>query len=440
MFSRRNRRRPKSPVVLEAWELLDSGDVPGALRRLRSGTDGLPLGEVALVAARAAESAGFDDLRQAAEALAARPDDAKALYDFGYACVERGVSYLAVPALREVLRTHPDAGGVVRELVSAYEREGRHAEAVELLGRYEGSLAPWPDRYLLVYNALMAGDLELARRQRTLLPDPEDPQWLPARRRQDRMLQRAAAVAPTSPLDLSDLRGWQYVIGGSVLGTISPYGFGAGMNGRFAWLQDTPELCLRGLLRLRTLLEAADLRPRSVSLLPDRDSEVLGLAAAALLGLPAEPFEVGREDTVVIAYDLNGLLDTPEGPGLLEQLHERARGEVLHEHASCWTDAPVVAADSVALLHQSAAAPWGERLRVGEDGEVGREPADGRPADRIAEDILAADPAPDEGDGETPDDPDEAFSAFVTAVHDTWLQGERTALRSSGPVPSGRFA
>jgi hypothetical protein len=435
MFSRRN-RRPKTPAVLKAWELLDSRDVSGALRQLRSDTDSLPLGEVALVVARAAETAGFDDLRQAATALAARPEEAKAQYDYGYACVERGVSYLAVPALREVLRTNPGALGVMRELVSAYEREGRHTEAVELLGRYEGEFAPWPDLYLLVHNALMSGDLELARSRHALLGDPGDPQWLPARQRQTRMLERAAAAAPR---DLSDLRGWQYVIGGTILGTLSPYGFGAGMNGRFAWLQDTPEQCLRGLLRLRTLLAAAEAGPRSVSLLPDRDSQILGLAAAGLLGLPAEPFEPGREDTVVIAYDLTAL-EEPGHEVLLEQLNQRVPGQVLHEHASCWTNAPVVTADSVALLHQSVTAPWGERLRVGEDGEVGREPADERPAARVAEDILAADPKPDEGDGETPADPDEAFAGFVTAVRGTWLRGERTALMSSGPVPSGRFA
>ncbi|MET9732634.1 hypothetical protein ABZZ79_18900 [Streptomyces sp. NPDC006458] len=387
--------------------------------------------------ARAAEAAGFDDLREAATELAARPDLAKAQYAYGYACVERGVSYLAVPALREVLRTNPDALGVMRELVSAYEREGRHADAAELLGRYEDRFVPWPDRYLLVYNALMAGDLGLARRQHALLGDPEDPQWQPPRQRQTRMLERAAATA--TALDLSDLRGWQYVIGGTVLGTLSPYGFGAGMTGRFAFLQDTPEQCLRGLLRLRTLLAAAELRPRSVSLLPDRDSRILGLATARVLGLPAEPFAPDREDTVVIAYDLNGLLDTPEGSEVLQQLHERAPGQVLHEHASCWTDAPPVTADSVALLHQSAVAPWGERMAVGDDGTPGREPADERPEERIAEEIVGADPLPDEGDGETPADLDEAFAGFVTAVRGTWLRGERTALRSSGPVPSGRF-
>ncbi|MBO7941494.1 hypothetical protein JTP77_037185, partial [Streptomyces sp. S9] len=81
-------------------------------------------------------------------------------------------------------------------------------------------------------------------------------------------------------LDGTDLRGWQFVLGGTILGTLSPYGFDAGMAGRYAWLQDSPEQCLRGLLRLKAVLEAAGTRPASVSLLPDRGSRILGLAAA----------------------------------------------------------------------------------------------------------------------------------------------------------------
>jgi hypothetical protein len=51
----------------------------------------------------------------------------------GYACIERGVGYLAIPALREVVRTHPQAAGPRRELVTAYEDQDRHGEAVDLL-------------------------------------------------------------------------------------------------------------------------------------------------------------------------------------------------------------------------------------------------------------------------------------------------------------------
>lgn len=438
MFSRRN-RRPKTPQLLKAWEALDEGDIPAALRQLRHGIDDLPLGEVALVVARAAGAAGFDDLHTAADALAARPAHPQALYDFGYACVERGVPYLAVPALREALNHAPGSAAVLRELVSAYEREGRHHEAVAVLAAREKQLAGWPDRYLLAYNAVLAGDLALARRQHALLPEPDDAMWLPARDRQRRMLERAASAGPVSPLDPTDLRGWQYVIGGTVLGTLSPYGFDAGMTGRYAWLQDSHDQCLRGLLRLKAVLDAAGVRPTSVSLLPDRGSRILGLAAAEVLGLPTEPFAPGRADTVVVAYDLNEIAAAERGPDILGGLFERAPGQVLHEHASNWTDPPAVTADSVTVLHQSATAPWEGQLRADDDGNVERGAPDERPEEEIAAQILAADPSPDEGDGETPADPVERLTDFVTAVRDTWLRGDRAGLNSSGPVSSSRF-
>ncbi|MFF3835793.1 hypothetical protein ACFYXX_34100 [Streptomyces sp. NPDC002458] len=437
MFSRRN-RRPRSPDLAAAWERLDGGDVPGALLELRR-APAAPLGEVAAVVGRAAEAAGFDDLRKAAAALAAHPDRVRPLYDYGYACVERGVSYLAIPALREALRLAPDSVGLLRELVSAYEREGRHRDAVEALLAHEDGLGDWPDRYLLVFNAVLAGDLELARRHHARLGAPADDVWLGARDRQNRVLERAASAGPASPLDHSDLRGWQYVMGGTVLGTLSPHGYDAGMTGRYAWFQDSHDQCLQGLLRLQAVLAAAGVRPRSVSLLPDRGSRILGLAAAEVLGLPALPFEEGREDTVVIAYDLDDTACHEEGPDVIAQLLRRAPGQVLHEHASCWTDPPAVAADSVTLLHQSVVAPWGEILRLGDDGGAERGEADGRPEAEIAADIVGADPTPDGGDGETPADPVEKLTDFVAAVRGTWLRGDRAGLRSSGPVASSRF-
>ncbi|MEU9058647.1 hypothetical protein AB0D13_07070 [Streptomyces sp. NPDC048430] len=437
MFSRRN-RRPTSPELAAAWECLDGGDVPGALRRLRQAPSA-PLGEVATVVGRAAGAAGFDDLRQAAAALAAHPDRVRPLHDYGYACVERGVPYLAIPALREALRLAPGSSGTLRELVSAYEDEGRHREAADALLAHEDGLADWPDRYLLVFNAVLAGDLELARRQHARLPGPAEDVWLGARDRQNRVMERAATAGPVSPLDHSDLRGWQYVMGGTVLGTLSPHGYDAGMTGRYAWFQDSHDQCLQGLLRLKAVLEAAGARPASVSLLPDRGSRILGLAAAEVLGLPAEPFVAGREDTVVIAYDLDGAARAAQGPDVIRQLLHRVPGQVLHEHASCWTDPPGVAADSVTLLHQSVVPPWGETLRMGDDGEAERSEADGRPEAEIAADIVGADRTPDGGDGETPADPVEKLTDFVSAVRGTWLRGDRAGLRSPGPVTSSRF-
>lgn len=79
----------------KAQGLLASGDVSGLLRLLRADGGALPLGEVVRLAAEAARLAGFDDLARAAAAVAGGGDgsgaeDARTLYDFGYACIERG--------------------------------------------------------------------------------------------------------------------------------------------------------------------------------------------------------------------------------------------------------------------------------------------------------------------------------------------------------------
>jgi len=96
----------------EAQGLLASGDISGLLRQLRAHGGALPLGEVARLVAEAARLAGFDDLAQAAAAVAgsgdgSSPRDARVLYDFGYACLERGAGYLAVRPLARALDLAP---------------------------------------------------------------------------------------------------------------------------------------------------------------------------------------------------------------------------------------------------------------------------------------------------------------------------------------------
>ncbi len=423
----------ESADLAKARELVEAGDVPGALRQLRFRADSLPVAAVAGVVGRAASITGFDDLAGAAAALVEAPDQPQALFDYGYACIERGVSYLAIPPLSTALRQVPDSHVLRVELVTALEDEGRHAEAVAVLQEQDGDLQAWPDRYLLAYNALMAGDVALAGASLRGLPMPDDERWLPAHDRLRRMLDRAAVAQTVSALDHEDLRGWHFVLTGGVLSTLSPHAFEAGMTGRYAYLQDSVESCSHGLHRLRTILEASGRRPRTVSLLADRDSRILGLAAADLLGVPAEPFAADRPDTVVVAYGLGEIDDD-----VAALLQDRAPGQVLYEHAGCWTEPAAVSADVSTLRAQVATPPWGERLRMS-DGGAERVPADDRPEEEWAAEILGADPAPDPGDGETPPDPDAALIAFVSGVRGGWLAGPRERVRSTGPVRSSRF-
>ncbi|MER7584526.1 hypothetical protein [Kitasatospora sp. NPDC097691] len=442
----------------EAWELFESGDSQGTMRVLRSAADRLPPAETAPLVAELAKGAGFEDLAEASTALAAGPERADRLYAYGYACVERGIDAVGVPALREALRLveappapaartglfrrkpKPQAGPqlglrkVLLELVSALEGCERHTEALAVLREHDARLGDWPDRYLTVYNALMAGRISLAREVYEALSAPEGV-WVGPEQRVGRMLERAAALPPSGD---QDLRGWHYVLTGGLLTTLSPHGFDQGMAGRWAYLQDDFGHCHYGLERLRTVLAATGRKPASVALLADRGSRALGLAAAQLLGVPAAPYRPdmpGTPDVLVVAYDLNEC-----DPAEVAQLHERAPGRLLFEHATCWTDPPAVTADISTLLGQIVNAPWEPGLQFGEDGEAQEAGPDERSAEELAEAILAATPTAPEGDGQTPPDEDDTLTAFATRATGWPATGPRDRIRSAGPVRSSRFA
>ncbi|MFE3874236.1 tetratricopeptide repeat protein [Kitasatospora sp. NPDC059146] len=439
----------------EARELFESGDPQGSMRVLRSAADRLPPAEVAPLLAGLARGAGFEDLAQASTALAARPGDAERLYDYGYACVERGIDAVAVPALREALRlvqappaaavrtglfrrraksqAAPQLGlrKVLLELVSALEGCERHGEALAVLREHDERLGDWPDRYLTVYNALMDGRIPLAREVFGAMSAPEGI-WVGPGQRVGRMLERAAELPP---VDGRDLRGWHYVLTGGLLTTLSPHGFEQGMTGRWAYLQDDFGHCHHGLERLRAVLAATGRTPDSVALLADRGSRALGLAAARLLGVPAAPFRPGTPGALVVAYDLNEC-----DPAVVAQLNERAEGQLLFEHATCWTDPPAVTADVSTLLGQIVNAPWEPGLQFGEDGEPAEAGPDRRSAEELAEAILAAAPEAPEGDGGTPADPDAVLTAFAARAVGWPAAGPRDRVASAGPVRSSRFA
>ncbi|MFK0017650.1 hypothetical protein [Streptomyces sp. NPDC091027] len=434
----------------KAWELFESGDSHGSMRVLRSAADRLPPAETAPLVAELAKGAGFEDLAEAATALTARPGEAERLYAYGYACIERGIDAMAVPALREALglvRAQPDAPvrtglfrrkptsqlglrRVLLELVSALEACERHTEALAVLREHDARLDDWPDRYLTVYNALMCGQILLAREVYEALSAPEGV-WVGPGQRVGRMLERAAMLPP---VDEQDLRGWHYVLTGGLLTTLSPHGFDQGMSGRWAYLQDDFGYCRYGLERLLAVLAATDRRPASVGLLADRGSRALGLAAAQLLGVPAAPYQPGTPGVLVVAYDLNEC-----DPAVVAQLHERADDELLFEHATCWTDPPAVTADVSTLLGQIVSAPWEPGLRFDEDGGPQEAEPDQRSAEELAEAILAAAPTAPEGDGRTPPDAEDSLMAFATRAAIRPATGPRDRIRSAGPVRSSRF-
>ncbi len=308
--------------------------------------------------ARVSEALEVENLTGAALAAARAPAEVDVLYDLGYELVELGLPDVAATVLMRAHRAAPQHVEVLTELACALEGNLCYRAMVEVFAAAgEARRASFMCRYFYAFGAAMSGDLALAWRLAPELdPDPEDSGQIAMVRRIGDMVERAALVAEVTPLDETDLRGWHWVTQGSVLLSLSPHGQDEGMNGRWAYTDDSIERCRGSIERLGEALERLDMQPQRILAPLDQRSDVLARAVAAYLGVPMATLvevEPGPGDLAVV-YDLLELDD--ESYGVLAA----DRRVLLFAHATCWTEAYPIAADFTTVLYQYHEPAWDE--------------------------------------------------------------------------------
>ncbi|PTL81608.1 hypothetical protein [Vitiosangium sp. GDMCC 1.1324] len=400
--------------------------------------------------ARIAASLAGEELADIIRKAAHAPKDAQALYYLGYQLIEQKLYGIAATPLARAHRLVPRQEPLLLEFITALEGAGHHEAAVETLHTLPRLVeSSFMCRYRLAYNAIMSGDLEEPRRlvlglqallARIPPEDPNAPHYPAMAERIRQMLARAEALQAVTPLDSSDLRGWHFVVTGGVLLHLSAHGWEAGMNGRYAFVQDSVSTCLEGIRRVEAVLsQTGRLLPR-VFILPERYSAILGHATARVLGVPAEPWPEQGSDApgLVVAYDLMNL-----EPPLLKTLQPHRPGQVLWSHATQWTEELPFTADLTTFMYQMNFAPWGERLRLDPDARPGERtpPAEG-PVEELAQGVISAKLSEDALE----DLP--VLSRLVAAMGSLKdaaagglfvQQGLRRRHLSDSPVKSGRF-
>jgi hypothetical protein len=371
------------PAVRQrAIDALEAGDARGAFGAVRqvlgypTALDESQWPEAMAVFARIASAIVGEEWAGHVRAVADAPSDVRALYKLGYELIEQSLHSIAAAVLDRANRLAPEQQPIVSELVSALEDAGLNERACQVLRESPRVLGADPlCQYLLGFNALMTADLRTPRDVLAGAPasvqQDERLGYMFGQLRQ--MLDRADAllIAGASKLDDRDLRGWHFVINGSALLHLSPYGFDAGMNGRYAYIQDSASACHEAVQRLAAVLNEwqaalSAALPRRIFLLPDRESAALGTAAARVLGVPAEawPVEGCAEPGLIVAYDLGKVPDE-----VLRTFREHRAGQLLWGHAACWTRAGPISADLVTYLYQVNLSPWEPgRLKVGAKG------------------------------------------------------------------------
>ncbi len=421
-------REKTTEYLSQAAQALSENDPQGAARWLRFASQDPALqGDEQAFEGLLTSVAGIGgqmqmaDLEQKAQgALSGSP---QALYDLGYQLIEVGLPKVAVPVLQRLNEGLPGKKAVVSELACALERSGRHGEAKELLATSPAILEDFWMRYLLVFNAFCAGDIETARAHLPQLKSGEMNQ-VAAGARVQAMSDRARSLEG-EPVDLRD---WQYILNGTLLIHLSPFGFNEGMSGRYAYGGDSVVSIRRDLDRLIGLLDAQGKRPKVVYSLPEQGSRIVAGALARALSVPVVPWsEHDSREGLVAVYALK---DLPEQQKQLSEGMNSLFARVLH-----WTDPPGVVPEYTGLLAQTWVAPWGEGLRI-EEGKTVQKPASREPDAHWIQEILGADPTDEASEGEeiAPRDTLAELLAFGARAI-----GSPSDMFEEGPIRSSRF-
>jgi hypothetical protein len=386
------------------------------------------------VLARIFVAMGYRELAERAAHVSVTPLEPDGLYELGYQLIEEGLPAIASTVLTRCLALAPGTEQVITELVASLERNLAYGDARRVLEAQPALLdESFLCRYLHAFNAVMSGELAAARADLPRLIAVEDVEDVMVDRISGMVGRADRAAGAGARLDGKDLRGWHYVISGGVLAHLSPHGFDEGMHGRYAWLQDSHALVRLGLERLRAALAVWDADVPCVYAPPGRDHEIVGEAAARLLGLPRAPWPaVGLPAPgLVVAYDLVSL-----GRREIEQLLERRPGQVLFAHVTPWTEDTVIAADVTTLLGQRVVPAWESQLVFDHaSGKAAPGATDERDAAAIGAAIAAADPLPSE-DRTLDDEP--GFLALARAAG-LAVGTRRERGWAGGPVSSNRF-
>lgn len=430
---------PASKHLQTAQKILDEGDAQEALGALAAGFSAdvsyKPLYELAV---RCLRQLGAEDEANFYQTALADFENPDAFYILGYFYADSGHS-IAVPFLERSRQLAPNDSKIAYELALAYIATFRHLQARDILSGIE--LNNFWHKLLYYKCSLLCGETKGIREfvesvKEDLLDVPFDAaQILRAVDELDESERRFSALGRQPQAIVRDWRFIQY--GAAVLDYFDERVMPEGMSvagGRYVY-QVGSNSHIAGILRkLKRFLEELNRSPQFVCGLPDRDSEIVGRAAAEILKLPF--LSITEEDAfqphcLVVAADNRFIgLPTP-----LETIYAK---QTLFGLNLDWLSFASVTPDVAGLMSQDYVLPWnGGAMQLDENGEMNTTPADDRPAELIALEIASAEPEQDSGFAATLD----FYKSQAALLKGGKTGGDRRLLfRVDSPVPGAFFS
>lgn len=327
----------------------------------------------------------LDKLALASAALSQNSSDTEAVYKLGFQLVAAQMPDLAAAVLAYGLNIAPQEQRILLELSAALEIQGKYGEALGFLSR-SGTNSFMP-RYLMAFNTLMTGDIRSARERAAELTPATDAQIVMLERL-TRVFARVDAVTGVTPLDVSDYRGWHFILtGGLLLHLPDPTEH---QFGHYAYLEDSESLCKEGILRLAAVLEIWECGIPKILSFDNPESRRLGLAFAEVLGVPEKTVVMPDEPGLLVIYDQSSVIEE-----VLALLAKHSNDIRLFTHASQFSREYKVASDFTNLEYGSIISPWNRHIIFPPRPDLPTVPPTGRDTD-LAHEVAASCVAPNQ--------------------------------------------
>jgi hypothetical protein len=427
----------------KAWT---AGDPRGALRELvqglRADAGYKPIYKLAAQCLRALEA---EDEARLVEALLADFHSAAPFYAAGdYYAGDQNFA-LALPLLERAHTLAPQRLDVALTLAQTYTSRFRPQDAYDTLKR-AGLQGDFWATYEFYWAALLCNrdlteiaefvEVERAHVARADLEAELRESLNYALDKLAQALARLQAFPPESPPRIWDWHFIQY--GGAILDYFDDREAEDALDiagGRWVALWISPAHVAMLLHKLARLLTTLEREPQRVIALPDRDSQIIGRAAALVLDLPFALAEEGGEapaqpHTLLVAADQRQLRDKTLLPVLA--------GQTIFALNLHWLHHGGLTPDIAGVLTQALYLPWNGGIRADwKTQEIVNTAPDKRPAEDIAEEVVATEPKQDARFQET--------LAFYRA-RAAYLKGGgrggdlRLPFHCDSPVPGSYFA
>ncbi len=346
------------------------------------------------LASQSLHELGGEDEAQLFDAALADFESVQPFYDLGYHFVDVGFHHLAVPFLERAHQLGPDRLDVAIELALTYTHQFQPERAKEVLEKFNLNLDFWAAyeyfwARLLCNETEEIGDFLRESREglsRTRISAEMQEEIEFALDKMEEILNRLAAF-PNPPLLVRDWHFIQY--GAAVLDYCDDSVTEDGLTiagGRWVAVWLSMEQIALGLRRLRRFLAEFGHYPRLVLGLPDRDSEIVARAAAAILEVPFDfytPEQGNLTETLIVAADNRQFIDGGLAPV--------QPGQILYALNLCWLEDGGATPDVAGLMSQVCYFPWlGGAIQVNpETQELLRTVPDTREPEAIATDLVA---------------------------------------------------